>query len=146
MANTRTTRTATGTRTARARQQPLPPAKIKFMGSEYRLSEKIGIWPMMQLARAAEAGLSSSEPKGLAALHAYLEQVIDPEDWGQFQDDMLSKKADKLEDLMQLLSDAVSAVQDHQEKKARRPASKAIKAITAVAEDDDDYEDLGDDD
>jgi hypothetical protein len=137
MANTRTTRTTTGTRTARARQQSLAPARITFMGADYRLSEKIGIWPMMQLARAAEAGLSSSEPKGLAALHAYLEQVIDPEDWGQFQDDMLTKKADNLDALMRLLSDAVDAVQKHQEKKGRRPAARAIAGVVEDGDDED---------
>lgn len=138
MANTRTTRTTTGTRTARARLQPLKPATIPFMGSEYRLAETIGVWPMMQLARASESGLTARDSKGLAAVYSYLQQVIHEDDWPQFEDDMIVKKTDDLEALMQFLQDAVSAVQERQEKQGRRPGAGRKTIAGAVEGEDDD--------
>lgn len=143
MANTRTTRTTTGTRTARARALPLKPATIRFMGGEYKLAEKIGVWPMMQLARASEAGLSARDSKGLAAIYSYLQQVLHEDDWPQFEEDMITKRADDLESLMKFLSDAVTLVQERLDKQGRRPAAR--KTIAGEVEDQDpDPEDYGD--
>jgi hypothetical protein len=136
MANTRTTRTTTGTRTARARTLPLKPATIPFMGAQYKLAETIGVWPMMQLAAVSESGLSARDSKGLAAIYSYLKQVLHEDDWPQFEDDMITKKTDDLEALMKFLSDAVALVQERLEKKGRRPGA-ARKTIAGEIEDGD---------
>lgn len=102
MSNTRRT-------TPRPKAAPKPPV-ITFMGSEYKVADKIGIWPQLQLARAAEAGIMLSDPRGLAAVHAQLENVIHPDDWGRFQDDMITKKIDDLTPLLLAVSDAMKIV------------------------------------
>lgn len=95
----------------RAPQKKKPdPGTLSFLGSDYRLASKIGIWPMMQFARAAESGLSSADQKGMAAIHALLQDVIHPDDWGRFEDDMITKKLDDLEPLLQVVSDAIAVV------------------------------------
>jgi hypothetical protein len=138
MSNTPRTRVTTGTRTARARPVTPPPLKLKFMGAEYRLADKIGVWPMMQFARAAESGLTVRDGKGLAAVHAYLEQVIHEDDWAQFQDDMISKKADNMDALMNLITDAVTAVSERQAKNGRRPAARGAVVAGKVEDEPED--------
>jgi hypothetical protein len=83
---------------------------ITFMDKRYKVAEKTGIWPLMQFARAAEAGASAMESRGLAAIHAFLQDVIDPEDWGRFQEDMIAQKVTDLAALMDAAREAVEAV------------------------------------
>lgn len=97
MSNTRTTRPRAST--ARARQSKPAGPKFVFMGEEYRVADKIGAMPVLQLARAAEAGLTTLDQRGLAAFHAQLQDVIHEEDWPRFQNDMITKKS-SMEDLM----------------------------------------------
>lgn len=101
MANTRSTRAST-----RAR----PQETISFQGKSYRVAKKIGIWPQMQLARAAQEGVTLGDMRGLAAVHATLENVIDPDDWPRFEADMISGKCDDLQKLLDLVTDAAKVV------------------------------------
>jgi hypothetical protein len=109
------------TRTARpaaprARQSKPSPLTVTFMGSKYRVADKVGIWPLMQFARAAEAGVSLRDAKGLAALHAMLEDVIHPDDWGQFQDDMIAKKAVDLQAMLDVSGQVVELLTERAKK------------------------------
>lgn len=108
MANTRTTRPRTGT--PRARQSKPPAPSITFMGESYKVAAKIGVWPLMQFARAAEAGVNMTDHRGLAAFHAQMQDVIHEDDWGRFQEDMIMKKVD-MEELLECARQAVEIVQ-----------------------------------
>src|SRR5258708_7682125 len=85
---------------ARAKQSR-PKEYITFQGEKYQVADKVGIWPLMQFARAAETGLSASDSRGLAAAHAFLQDVIHPDDWGRFQEDMINNKLTDLDGLME---------------------------------------------
>ena len=117
MSNTRTTRP----RQARAKPAPKP-GTLTFLGGTYKLDTKVGIWPLLQFARAAEAGLEVVDQRGLAAVHAFLQDVIDPEDWGRFQEDMITKKVN---DLGQLLDTAQQAVSQLLERQSNTNGAKA---------------------
>jgi len=114
MSNTRrTTPSSTRTRTAPKAQET-----VSYLGEKYKVAEKIGVWPQMMLARAAAEGINLGDMRGLAAVHATLENVIDPEDWGRFERDMIAKKADDLAELLDLVTQAAQIVTARQEKAA----------------------------
>jgi hypothetical protein len=81
---------------------------LEFGGEKYQLSAEQGVWPLLQFARAAEAGFRTNDSRGLAAIHAFLEDVIDPGDWGRFQEDMIKNKVVDLEKLMKAAQQAVN--------------------------------------
>jgi len=107
-----------GNPATRARQsrpkKPAPAGTLTFKGATYKLDSKMGIWPLLQFARAAESGLTTVDAKGLAAIHAFLQDVIDPEDWGRFQEDMISKKVDDIAELMNAAQQAANKLMDAQ--------------------------------
>jgi len=121
------------TRTARpaaprARQSKPPPLTVTFMGGKYRVADKVGIWPLMQFARAAEAGLSLRDVKGLAAVHAMLEDVVHPDDWGQFQDDMIAKKAVDLQAMLDVAGQVVELLTERSKKGRPKGNGQAVAA------------------
>jgi len=85
---------------------------FSYKGETYKLSAELGVWPLLQFARASEAGWRTDDPRGLAALHAFLEDVIDPEDWGRFQEDMIKKKVVDIFGLMTAAQEAVDTMMD----------------------------------
>lgn len=101
--------------TRRTTPRTRPQETITFMGNSYRVARKIGIWPQMQLARAAQEGVTLGDMRGLAAVHATLENVIDPEDWPRFEADMISGKCDDLQKLLDLVSEAAKVVAARQQ-------------------------------
>lgn len=78
-----------------------------YMGETYRLDSKMGVWPLLQFARAAESGWRNDDMRGLAAIHAFLQDVMLPEDWPRFQDDMISKKMADVPGLLEVVRKAV---------------------------------------
>lgn len=125
MSNTRTTRAP-----VRARQTKPPAPSITFKGETYKVAGDIGVWPMMQFARASESGLSLGDARGLAAAYSMLQDVIHEDDWGRFQENMITTKEKDLEALMKLTTDAVEVIQEVASKKNGRANGKA----TATAE------------
>ena len=101
------------------------------MGDDYRIAAKVGVWPLLQFARAAEAGMSMTDYRGLAAVHAMLQDVIHEDDWGRFQENMIVKKASDLEALMQAAQQALELLQASQGKNGRT----AAPAIPGTVED-----------
>lgn len=97
---------------------------ISYQGKEYRLQERIGVWPLMQLARAAQEGIASTDVRGLAALHAMFEDMIHPDDWGQFEADMIASKMTDPMSLLQTTQDAVLRIQARQ---ARNGAANPVR-------------------
>jgi hypothetical protein len=95
------------------------PGTLTFLGETYKLDTKVGIWPLMQFARAAESGLDTADARGLAAVHAFLQDVIDPDDWGRFQEDMIMTKVDDLSELIGTAQQAVTQLLERQAKPAR---------------------------
>ena len=125
MSNTPRTRAAPGTR---ARQSKPPAPSVTFKGETYKVSSKIGVWPMMQFARAAESGLTLGDARGLAAAYSMLQDVIHEDDWGRFQENMINSKMDDLEALMKLTQDAVGIIQEAATKNGRANGKAAATA------------------
>jgi hypothetical protein len=98
------------------------------MGATYKVADKIGVWPQMQLARASEQGLTFADPRGLAAVHATLENVIHADDWGRFQDDMISKRVQDLDELLSAVTQAMKIV-------VARQAPAAAAAVNGAKQD-----------
>lgn len=95
---------------AAAEGAELPDGQIEFKGHTYKISDKVGIWPLMQFARAAEAGINVLDYRALAALHGFLQDCIAPEDWGRFQEDMISAKIDDADALLDVATTVVQKV------------------------------------
>lgn len=89
---------------------------LTYQGKEYKLATKIGVWPLMQLARAAQEGVASTDIRGLAALHAMFQDLLDPEDWPQFEADMIAAKMDDPMGLLATTQEAVLRIQARQNK------------------------------
>lgn len=87
---------------------------LSYNGETYKLSPELGVWPLMQFARASEAGWRTDDPRGLAAVHAFLEDVLDPDDWGRFQEDMIKNKVVDIFGLMTAAQQAVNVMMDAQ--------------------------------
>lgn len=125
MSNTRSTTPPKGRPTPARRVKP-EPATFKLMGAEYKLADKVGIWPLMQYARALEAGDNElGNRKAMASAHAILEDSIHPDDWGRFQEDMISKKMD---DILMVLDAVMSAVRIADSKRGRNGRKPAVTA------------------
>jgi hypothetical protein len=122
---------ANGSGTTRARQtRPKQtagtPGTLTFKGETYRLDKKVGIWPLIQFARSAEAGMQIVDQRGLAAVHAFLQDVIDPDDWGRFQEDMIKKKVDDLTELLETAQQAVNYMMEDQQRKIAAKAKAEV--------------------
>lgn len=89
---------------------------VTFLGETYKVSTQVGIWPLMQFARAAEEGLESGNPRGMAAIHAFLQDIIHPDDWARFQNDMITKKMTNLDELLDTVQQAVTEAMDRASK------------------------------
>jgi uncharacterized protein DUF1707 len=120
MSNNRTTR-----RPAAAKAPPKDDGLyLEVFDGKYKVATQVGIWPLMQFARAAETGTALTDHRGLAACHAFLEQVIDPADWARFQDDMIRKRVNDLDALLAAARQAVDALYTRQQSNGRaRPAA-----------------------
>jgi hypothetical protein len=128
MSNTRSTTPPKG-RATPARQSKPEPATFKLMGAEYKLAEKVGIWPLMQYSRAIETGDNDvGNRRALASAHAILEDSVHPDDWGRFQEDMIAKK---MEDILQVLDAVMGAVQVAGSKRTRNGRANGRAAAQA---------------
>jgi hypothetical protein len=113
------------TRKPRSPAKPAIPDTISYLGAKYKVADKIGVWPQMMLARAAQEGVNLGDIRGLAAVHATLENVIDPKDWARFQADMIAKKADDLQALLDLVTQAATVVSARQQNGSRAAVNGA---------------------
>jgi hypothetical protein len=86
-------------------------ASVTFHGQEFKVAQSIGLMPLMMFASAAKSGLNTSDMDGLAAMHALLEDSLDPEDWPRFQRACIDAKiqADELLEVIKELIEAVAA-------------------------------------
>lgn len=83
---------------------------VDFEGGTYKIADTIGIWPMMQFARAAESGVQLGDYRALAALHAFLQDCFAPDEWGRFQEDMIAKKVADPDKLLTLATTVIEKV------------------------------------
>jgi hypothetical protein len=125
MSNTRSTTPPKGRATPARQSKPEPPS-FKLMGAEYRLADKVGIWPLMQYARAVETGDNDmGQRRMMASAHAILEDSVHPDDWGRFQEDMITKKMD---DLLVVLDAVMGAVRLADAKRSRNGRRTPVRA------------------
>ena len=72
--------------------------KVEFMGATYRLSDKVGILPLLKFQRFAGV----NDARAMAAMYSILQDTIHPDEWQRFEDDAIAKKADG-EDLLRVV-------------------------------------------
>jgi hypothetical protein len=102
------------------------------MGAEYKLADKVGIWPLMQYARAIETGDNEQgNRRAMASAHAILEDSLHPDDWGRFQDDMIAKKMDDLLTVLDAVMGAIRLADTKRSRNGRRTVQAAPEQITA---------------
>jgi hypothetical protein len=49
---------------------------VTFMGDEYRISERVGLMPLLKFANAADRGLNAEDVGGMAAMYAMIRDCI----------------------------------------------------------------------
>jgi len=107
---------------------------IEFLGKRFRLSESIGLMPLLMFANSAKAGVDSDDMEGMAAMYALIRDTVDqtrvqetdgdgklvfdadgdpvwagPSDWQRFERHCVDEKADG-EDLMGFIKDAMGVI------------------------------------
>lgn len=80
---------------------------VEFKGNTYKISESVALFTLMRFARAAESGINILDFRALAALHAFLQDCFDPEDWGRFQEDMISSRESDVDELLTVATQVV---------------------------------------
>lgn len=71
--------------------------RVEFMGSTFRISDRIGLMPLLKFAHAADSGLNSETMEGMAAQYAMIRDCIDSEDWARFERHAIDGKAGPVE-------------------------------------------------
>ena len=80
---------------------------IDFKGNTYKISESVSLFALMRFARAAESGINVMDFRALAALHAFLQDCFDAEDWGRFQEDMITASDTSAEELLDVATKVI---------------------------------------
>lgn len=126
---------------------------IEFMGERFRLSESIGLMPLLKFAHTAKTGLTSDDMEGLSAMYLLIRSCLDrsqvqatnpdgspqfddtgapvwagPSEWDRFELHAIDTQADG-EDLSDLINRAVQVVSARPRK--RRGASSASSPQTS---------------
>lgn len=92
---------------ASAEGAELPGETIEFNDQTYKISDSVALFTLMRFARAAESGINLMDFRALAALHAFLQDCIHPDDWGRFQEDMISTKQSSVDALLTVATDVI---------------------------------------
>lgn len=71
--------------------------RVEFMGGTYRISDRIGLMPLLKFAHAAASGVDSKSLEGMSAQYAMIRDCIDSDDWPRFERDAIDKKAGPME-------------------------------------------------
>jgi len=83
--------------------------KVTFMGQEFRMSDKIGLMPLMHLAVAGKRGLEANDMDGLVALYEVIRDCIEESEWPKFEKHAVDTKADG-EDLQKVVADVIEVI------------------------------------
>lgn len=105
--------------------------KIEFMGAYFKMTDRIGLMPLLKFAHASSKGLDSTDMEGLAALYSMIHDCIDheqpmeervnpvtgkvemmpsgPSEWNRFEAHAIEMKAEA-DDLMSLVQRVIEAV------------------------------------
>lgn len=78
------------------------PLLVTWQEETFRISDKVGVMPLLTFAKLAEGGADSHEMAALAAMYDLLEQCIDRRDWEKFKAHATKVRADH-EDLLELV-------------------------------------------
>ncbi len=76
-----------------ARKRSGEPDTIVFYGETFTIADEVGAMPLLDFAAAAEAGTSTGEMQGLAAMRQLLQDCLVPEDWPRFHRVSIEQKA-----------------------------------------------------
>lgn len=83
--------------------------KVALKGAEFRMSDKIGLMPLLRFAHASAKGVDSNDMQGLAAMYEVIRDCIDDAEWDRFQQHAIDTKAES-EELLQVVSDVIEVL------------------------------------
>lgn len=83
--------------------------KVTLAGQEFRMSERIGLMPLLRFAHASAKGVDSNDMQGLAAMYEVIRDCIDESEWDRFQQHAIDTKAES-EELLQVVSDVIEVL------------------------------------
>jgi hypothetical protein len=83
---------------------------IAWMGSSFKVADKIGILPLMEFARAAEDGMDTTDMHALVTMYDMLQQCIDETDWSRWKQHALKVNTgpDEVFDVVKLSLEALT--------------------------------------
>lgn len=102
--------TETAAREAQALSEGVKPkSTVECMGEHYQVADRVGLMPLMKFAHAASKGIDSTDMDGLNAIYEMLRDCIHEDDWGRFQDDMVTKKG-FVDELLPVVQQAIQVI------------------------------------
>jgi len=84
-----------------------PARTVELKGKKFRIAKSVGLMPMLKFS--AYADMETQDPRALGAMYAMLRDVIDTEDWRDFEDHAVDSKADA-DELLDVISKAMELI------------------------------------
>lgn len=76
---------------------------VELLGEKFRVSDRVGLMPLMKFAASAKKGAQSDDMEGLVAMLNMLKDCIIPGDWDRFEAHATEQKAND-EELMAVVT------------------------------------------
>lgn len=80
--------------------------QITFMGDTYRITDKVGLMPLMKFAHST-VNADVDDLQSLADVYVMIRDCIDPADWDRFERDAIDKKAEG-DDLLAVVTQTIA--------------------------------------
>lgn len=108
-------------------------ARVECMGGQYRISDRVGLMPLMRFAHSASQGVDSDDLEGLVAIYDMLRDCIAAEDWSRFERDMTAKKAEA-DDMMPVVQKTIEILSARPTRQ-RSDSSSGPQSISPISTD-----------
>jgi hypothetical protein len=102
---------------------------VEFMGEKYRISDRIGLAPLIKFAMSATSGATTDDLDGLAAIGQMLNDCLDPAEHDRFWADATAKKAEG-DDLLPVVTQTIELLNA---RPTRRPSDSSAGPATTSA-------------
>jgi hypothetical protein len=83
--------------------------KVELNGAAFRMSDHIGLMPLLKFANASAKGLDSNDMEGMVALYDMIRDCIDADEWPRFERHAIDTKAEA-DDLMAVVKTVIEAL------------------------------------
>lgn len=82
---------------------------VELAGRAFRVSDKVGMMPLMRFARVAQKGAGAGDMEGLAAMYDFIQSVVAQDEWAAFQEHATDQRVDN-DELLGFVRDAMSII------------------------------------